>query len=160
MNPTRTQVIKSFLEQRTLPDLAALYNRNMEVQVLVAQDNGERIEDEFQGIRWQGWRGSDGSIWKSFRIPYKANTEPEYEDKPMSFDLAQHADGIGMTGWDWVNRVSRWVAFDFDAILGHSTTHKKKLSEEELEEVQQYVREIDWVTIRKSTSGKGLHLYV
>jgi hypothetical protein len=160
MNPNRTVVIKSFLEQKTLPDLAALYNHNMEVQVLVAQDNGERVEDEYQGIRWQGWRGPDGSIWKSFRIPYKAHSEPEYEDKPMSFDLAQHADGIGMTGWDWANRISRWVAFDFDAILGHSTGHKKKLSEEELEEVQKYVREIDWVTIRKSTSGKGLHLYV
>jgi hypothetical protein len=160
VNPTRTQVIKSFLEQNTLPDLASLYNYNMEVQVLVAQDTGERIEDEFQGVRWQGWRGVDGSVWKSFRIPYKASTEPEYDDKPMAFDLAVHALGIGMTGWDWVNKLSRWVAFDFDAIIGHSEKHAKKLSESELEDIQKYVKDIDWVTIRRSTSGKGIHLYI
>ena len=78
----------------------------------------------------------------------------------MSFDLAQHAEAIGMTGWDWNHQLSRWVAFDFDSITGHSDAHSQKLTQAELDEIQTTVENIEWVTIRKSTGGKGLHLYI
>ena len=61
---------------------------------------------------------------------------------------------------DWYNQVSKWVAFDFDALIGHSDKHTAKLTDEELQNVKEAAMEIPWVTIRKSTSGKGLHLYV
>jgi len=155
----KTQAIKNFLVASTRLDLANLYNHDMEVQVNVAQDGGERVDGEYKGRKWQGW--SDGlSTWKPFRVPMKANTDPEYTDSDIKFDLAVHADAIGMTGWDWKNKVSRWVAFDFDAILGHSEKHTKKLSNEELQRVTDAAMAVDWVTIRKSTAGKGLHLYV
>lgn len=155
----KTESIKTFLKNVARSDLAALYSENMEVQVNVAQDLGERIEGDYKGRKWQGW--SDGlTTWKPFRIPFKANTEPEYTDSDIKFDLAVHADAIGMTGWDWKSRCSRWVAFDFDAILGHSDKHTKKLSNEELQRVTDAASAIEWVTIRKSTAGKGLHLYV
>ena len=157
--PTRTEAIGRFLNHATVPDLASLYNADMECQVNVAQDGGERIEGDFKGRRWHGW--SDGlTTWKSFRIPYKASSDPEYTDVEIRFDLAEHAEGIGMTGWDWKNRVSRWVAFDFDALIGHSDRHKSKLTYEELKAVERAASEIEWVTIRKSTSGQGLHIYV
>lgn len=157
--PLKTEAIKKFLQSKTHPDLAELYNLNMEVQVNVAQDGGERIESTFQGRQWHGW--TDGiQTWKSFRIPYKANSEPEYTDKPLTYDLSVHAEGIGMTGWDWVNRVSRWVAFDFDAIVGHSDKHGKRLSDVDLRTIQQKLSEIPWITLRYSTSGSGLHVYV
>lgn len=131
----------------------------MEVQVNVAQDGGERIDQDFKGRQWHGW--TDGTqVWKSFRIPYKAKSEPEYTDKEMKFDLSSHVEGIGCTGWDWVKRVSRWVAFDFDAISGHSEKHIKRLTDIELNEVREKVSDIPWVTVRRSTGGKGLHLYV
>jgi hypothetical protein len=156
--PTRTEAIKRFLESKK-SDFTNLYSLSMECQVNVAQDGGERIEGDFKGRRWHGW--TDGlTKWKSFRIPYKANTEPEYEDKEIRFDLADHAEGIGMTGWDWQNQCSKWVAFDFDALIGHSGKHSKKLTDEELEQVRKSAFDIPWVTIRKSSSGKGLHLYV
>lgn len=159
MNPTKTEAIKRFLEARTHPDLAALYNHDMECQVNVAQDGGNRIEGDFKGRQWHGW--SDGiQTWKSFRIPLFANSDPEYTDSPIQFELDQHAEGIGMTGWDWKSRTSRWVAFDFDAITGHSEKHSRKLSDSELRDVENQLRSIPWCTIRKSTSGKGLHLYV
>ena len=155
----RTEAIKKFLAARTQSDLAALYSFDMEVQVNVAQDGGERIDGEFKGRKWHGW--TDGlTTWKSFRIPYKANSNPEYTDKEIRFDLDAHAEGIGMTGWDWKNKVSRWVAYDFDAIVGHSTKHLAKLTEEELDSVRKAACDIPWVSIRRSTSGKGLHLYV
>jgi len=128
----------------------------MEVQVNVAQDCGERVEGEYKGKLWHGWTDHI-QTWKSFRIPYKAYTIPEYKDKEMKFDLYEHAEGIGMTGWDWKNKLSRWVAFDFDAITDHSS---KGLTNKELSDIQSKASEIPWVTLRHSTSGKGLHLYV
>jgi len=160
MNPMRTEAIKRFLMLKTHADLASLYNHDMEVQVNVARDGGKRIEQgEFKGREWNAF--TDGNtIWKPFRIPLQANSDPIYNDSPMTFPLELHAEGIGMTGWDWKNRVSRWVAFDFDAIMGHSDKHSKKLDDRELAEVQQAVANVPFVTLRKSTSGKGLHLYV
>lgn len=158
--PTKTEAISKFLNLSTLPDLALLYNYNMEVQVNVAQDDGERIEGEFHGKKWRGWKDNIGNVWKPIRIPFKANSIPEYNDTEMTYDLPKHVEGIGMTGWDWVNKVSRWVAFDFDAITGHSDKHTKKLTDAELKEVQDSLSSLPWTTIRYSTSGSGLHIYV
>ncbi len=159
MQPTKTQAISAFLKLYAPPDLASLYNQNMEVQVVVAKGNGERTEGDYKGRMWHGY--TDGTqVWKPIRIPMNANTEPVFNDGPMSYDLLAHAEGIGMTGWDWHARVSRWVAFDFDAITGHSDKHAKKLTSEELISVQAAVAAMPFVTVRKSTGGKGLHLYV
>lgn len=159
MKPSRTEAIKRFLTAKTHKDLASMYHHDMEVQVNVAQDGGERVTKDFKGRQYQAY--TDGlQTWKALRIPYKANSDPEYKDVPMSFDLDAHVEGIGMTGWNWVKRSSQWVAYDFDAIIGHSEKHTAKLTYEELDAVRQAAFEIPWVTIRKSTSGKGLHLYV
>lgn len=159
MNPTKTQAIKLFLESRTHSDLATLYNHDMEVQVNVAQDKGIRVEGDYQGKQWLAW--SDGiALWKSFRIPINASSEPHYTDREIKFSLSEHAEGIGMTGWDWKNRVSKWVAYDFDAITGHSERHTKKMSESELQDVRDVIKQLPWTTIRLSTSGTGIHLYV
>jgi len=153
--PSKTVAIKTFLSNVTHKDLADLYNYSMEVQINVAQDGGERITGEYQGRKWLGW--SDGlTTWKPFRVPFKANTDPYYDDSMMKYDLAEHAEAIGMTGWDWENRCSKWVAFDFDAIIGHESG----LSNQELQDVKDAAFKIPWITIRKSTSGTGLHLYV
>jgi hypothetical protein len=151
-----TSSIKKFLEHYAPPDLAALYGPHMEIQVNAAQDDGERITGEYNGRPWHGWTDGLGTTWKSFRIPYKANTEPEWTERPMRWDLEAHAESIGMTGWDWVNKRSVWVAFDFDALIDH----KVGLSNDELKAVETAAFGIPWVTIRRSTSGKGLHFYV
>lgn len=159
-NPTKTEAIARFLSNSTHSDLAALYHFGMEVQVNAAQDGGERISTEgFQGRTWHSY--SDGiQKWYSFRIPRKAYSEPEYTDSEIKYDLAQHAEGIGLTGWNWEQKISKWVGFDFDAISGHSAQHSTKLSDPELEAVKKMACDLPWVTVRRSTSGNGLHLYV
>jgi len=155
---TRTEAIKRFLEMRARPDLASLYHAGMECQVNVAADGGERIEGTFQNINWVGY--SDGiTTWKSFRIPHNAKSSPSYDNPDLTFSV-DHFDAIGMTGWDWKELKSRWVAFDFDAIMGHSSKHQKKLDTRELSELRERVTQVPWVTLRRSTSGRGLHLYV
>lgn len=157
--PSRTVAIKTFLELSTEKDLASLYNYNMEVQVNVHQEDGTLQSGEYKGVAYRSYTNGTNT-WKSFRIPRNANTVPEYEDVPMSYPLDKYADGIGMTGWDWVNKKSVWVAFDFDAIIGHSTNHSKKLTDDQLRKLKEKISVVEWITIRHSTSGNGLHVYV
>jgi hypothetical protein len=152
---TRREAISKYLNAVTHKDIAELYTPEMEVQVNVAKDHGEPITGEFRGKTFKGY--TDGlTQWKSFRIPYNANSDPQYEDTPMSFDLEEHAEAIGLTGWNWDQRRSIYVAFDFDSLIGHTSG----LTDNELQKVKNIASELDYVQIRKSTSGKGLHLYV
>ncbi len=157
--PTKTEAIKNFLTDYTHQDLAELYHFGMEVQINVAQDNGERIQGEFKGRMWHGY--SDGNEqWKAIRIPWGAATKPHFEDSKMVYNLAAHAEAIGMTGWNWERKISQWVAFDFDGIAGHAEGHATKLTDQELLEVQEAACKLPWITVRKSSGGQGLHLYV
>lgn len=161
----RTEVIKRFLKKNTVPDLAELYSYSMECQVNVSQESidktvtGERVQGDHQGRQWQGWTNGI-EIWKPFRIPVNAKTDPHYEDSPIGWNFEKYVEGIGMTGWDWVNKQSVFVAYDFDAIIGHSDKHHRKCSEDQLSEIKDKLNHIPWVTIRYSTSGKGLHIYI
>lgn len=155
----RSEAIKKLLIAKTHADLAELYSKNMEVQFNVAQDGGDRMEEDFKGRTFHSY--TDGiNKWSHFRIPRNAKTVPEDNDCQVHGDLYQHAEGVGLTGWDWCNRVSRWVAYDFDAMTGHSDKHEKKMTDQELQQLREVVSAIPWVTIRLSTSGKGIHLYV
>lgn len=155
----KSETIKKLLELKTHADLASLYHAGMEVQVNVAQDGGDRVDGEYKGKGWHAW--TDGfTTWKPFRIPLNAGSEPVDCDGEIKFDLFKHAEGIGMTGWNWKEKKSIWVAFDFDSISGHSDKHQKKLEAAELEALQQAVKTVPWVTLRASTGGSGLHLYV
>lgn len=160
MNPMKTEAVKAFLTASTHPDLAAMYSADMEVQINVAKEDGERVElGDFKGRGYNAY--TNGRLtWKPIRIPLNAKTEPSYTDTPLNFPLGVYAEAIGMTGWDWANRCSRWVAFDFDAIVGHSDKHSKKLDDKQLAEIQEVLSSVPFVTLRRSTSGRGLHLYI
>ncbi|MCP4243210.1 MAG: hypothetical protein GY772_21860, partial [bacterium] len=156
---TKSQAIKKFLTNCARPELAELYHLGMECQVNVRQGCGEVITGDYLGKRWRGF--TDGLVtWKPIRIPFKAFDNPEWTDTPMSFPLDVHVDGIGMTGWNWQDRESIWFAYDFDGMVGHSEKHLAKLTDEEMEEVKRKACELDYVEVRKSSSGTGLHLYV
>lgn len=159
MQPTRTEAIQRFLKAFAQPDLADLYSYNMEAQCNVAKGDGIRVDSTFKGKTSVAW--TDGiETWKPFRIPYNAGGIATYDDRPMQFNLEKHVEGIGMTGWDWVNRISKWVAFDFDSLMGHSDRHERNCTDEELIKITQLVSGVPWVEVRRSAGGNGLHLYV
>lgn len=160
MGVTRSEAVKRFLMASTRTDLANLYHKGMEMQVNVAQDGGQRKDStNSTGVRTVVW--TDGvQSWSALRVPKNAMSEPEDNDFELRFELDKHAEGIGMTGWNWQERKSYWMGFDFDTITGHSEKHLAKLSEAQLEAVKEAAIKIPWVTVRKSTGGKGLHLYV
>lgn len=133
-------------------DLVARYSRAMEVQVNVHPGDGTLSEDARNVF-------TNGTLsWYNFRVPRKAMSEPEHNDWKIKWPLELYADGVGMTGWDWEQRVSRWVAYDFDNITEHAKG--VGIEDNDLIEVAEKAKQIPWVQVRKSTGGGGLHLYV
>lgn len=146
-----TDEVKRFLQNNTHADLAALYDFNMELQVQVTQDGEPTGGKTKSGHSWKGW--TDGKeTWKHIRIPWNSG---DYQDRRLNFSTSRFR-AVGMSGWDWKNKRSAWVGYDFDSVVGHH----QGLTEHELDEIKHTVSDIDWVTVRTSTSGKGLHLYV
>ena len=152
----KIQAIKKFLKDNAQHGFDLLYDDTMEVQVMVAADGGEKVQGEYKGVTWHGYSDTI-TTWKNIRIPWG---DGNYIDSEMTWDLAAHAKEIGLSGWDWTYKVSRWVVFDFDAIVGHSSRHTKKMSEQELVDLTKKASGIPWVEVRRSTSGRGLHMYV
>lgn len=151
---TRVEAIRNFLEDHTRPDMAELYHAGMECQVNVSQSGGRRITSKnTRAIIW-----TDGvNRWYNFRIPKSAWSDPEDNgNKLQSFPLENYTEGIGLTGWNFIDRKSIYVAYDFDSITGHKTG----LTAEELAEIRERAQAIPWVTVRQSTGGHGFHLYV
>ncbi len=87
-----------------------------------------------------------------------ATGDVRFEDKPLPWPPIIYAAGIGCTGRDWRNKVSKWVGFDFDSITGHAKG--VGVDDEELHRVREAVQGLPWVEVRRSTGGQGLHLYV
>lgn len=138
-----------------IADFADQFVPGLELQINAAADGGELVERRTVGGRPYR-RYTDGlTEWGMKRVPLHAGTEPEDNDTPLTWSLEDHAEAIGLTGWDWRNRRSLWVGYDFDSIVGHNAG----LTEEQLATVRNAATAIPWITVRKSTSGRGLHLY-
>lgn len=157
--PKVTHALFNFLTARKAhhngPDLLERYLRyapHMETQVNVAAGNGWSVD----GKRTTYTDGIDE--WFNIRVPKNANSEPTFNDFELPYPFDIHADAIGCTGWDWVNRRSRWVGFDFDSITGHAAG--VGVSDAQLEKVREAACNIPWVEVRRSTGGNGIHLYV
>jgi energy-coupling factor transporter ATP-binding protein EcfA2 len=147
----RTQALKEFLD--TQPLKVDLYTPEMEVQVNVIPGPGR--DNQGKSIIWN----DDEYIWSAFRIPHKGSgseARPSYTGINQEWPITKYAEAIGLTGWDWFNRKSRWVGFDFDSIV----SHKQGLTDDELEEIREQVKQIPWITLRRSTGGSGYHIYV
>lgn len=152
--PRLSEGIYNFLQARKTPNNADLIERweiGMETQINVAADNGEPVDGKRSTY-------TDGEYeWFNIRVPKNAAGEPEFRDYELRCPLDLHTEGIGMTGWHWATRRSKWVAFDFDSL----TAHAKGIgvSDDELERVKQAAMAWPGAEIRKSTGGAGIHIY-
>lgn len=156
LQPKITDAVAAFLNEHAPAHLAELYTPEMEVQVIVHAGDGSAVNNEFRGKNARAY--TNGLIeWGPIRIPKHANSEPEFNtDARLRWPLSDYAAGIGMTGYNWVQRKSVFVAFDFDSVVGH----KEGLTSDQLEEVRELSCQIPWVSLLRSTSGNGYHVYV
>lgn len=97
-----------------------------------------------------------GETWGPMRWPYNAKTDPTYNDPPITYIIEKRLKGIGTTWWNWKEKKSIRVGFDFDSLVGHA--QGVGISEESLERISAI--DIPWVEIVKSTRGLGRHLYI
>lgn len=149
-----TQALNAFLKSQK--NAIQIYRPELETQVNIRRDLGVRqVYTSDSGKKWIGF-SDDKFTWKPFRIPWKARDKPEYIDYDMKWPLDKYAEGIGCTGWDFINKRSLWVGFDFDSI----TTHTKGLPDTDIQKIIKQVQDIPWVTVYSSKSGKGIHLYI
>ena len=124
--PSVLESLQNFLTARRVshsaPELLDTWSPDMETQVNVSAGNhGEPVAG-----RRHTW--TDGlHEWWNIRIPKNANSDPEFNDYNLDWPLDLHANAIGCTGWDWRNRCSRWVGFDFDSITGGRYGRRRRL---------------------------------
>lgn len=150
-----TDAISKLLHMKTHDNLAEMYHEGMECQINV-KNMGQKKSEE--GAYFED---DAGNKWYNIRIPKHADTKPEFDlDRQVAFDLERYTLGIGLTGWNWKDLKSVFCIYDFDTIIGHSDAHTAKISDEEMERVREAASNIPWVTTRKSTGGKGLHLHI
>lgn len=120
--------------QGVAPDLLARWTRGMETQVNVAAGDGQRVEGR-HNVYVDGTRE-----WWNVYVPKNAKDEPHFHGYTLDWPLEEHAVAIGCTAWDWENRVSHWVGFEFDSIVGHAAG--VGVDDDQLEEVRRKAAEI------------------
>lgn len=141
-----TKSLKLFLDARKTDanaDLIERWSPDMETQGNMLPADGELVA----GKRSIWSNGTD--TWFNFRIG------ATFEDYNIPFPLDTYCEAIGCTGWNQRDKVSCWVGFDFDSIVGHESG----ISDADLEKVKAAASSLPYVEVRRSTSGSGLHLY-
>ncbi len=145
--------IQNFLDAR-IPDspfLLDIYSTDLETQVMCSTD-GEPGEKS-------GTYEADGEVWGNKRWPYQAGSNPNYNDPDLTFNTDTRVERVGTTWWDFKAKRSVAVGIDIDSVEGHAagtTAHDS----EGIDSLIDRISKLDYVTIVRSTGGKGIHVYV
>lgn len=100
---------------------------------------------------------ADGEVFGPMRWPYNSDTEPNYSDPPIQFNIATRLKAIGTSWWDWKNKRSIGVGFDFDSLIDHPAD-TVGIDQSEIDKLDKL--DIPWIEIIRSTRGNGRHIYI
>lgn len=156
-NPSVTSAFKTYYDNvlSTQHNNAALIGRwgadpsRFETQIM-CHKHGTPIPDsqKFE---------ADGEVFGPMRWPYNSDTEPNYSDPPIQFNIATRLKAIGTSWWDWKNKRSIGIGFDFDSLIDH-TAANVGIDQSEIERLDKL--DIPWIEIIRSTRGNGRHIYI
>lgn len=132
--------LREFLKKSEAPhDLLALFAPGMEYQLNLSP------------------LGEEGGPKANVRNPKELDDGTiKFFDFRLTYDLPKYIQAFGLNGIDRRAGVARWVGFDFDG-PSHADN---ACTIEEIAEIEEKAKSIPWVTVRHSTRGDGLHLYV
>lgn len=153
---TRTTIregIQKFIANRLAdsPWLAQRWHPNLETQIMV-HPGPVQVEP---GVY------SDGAeTWANTRWPNKAGTAPEYKDRAISYSPASRVASVGSTWWDWVAKESVAVGFDIDVVDSGHADSTNQVDDFKLGQIVAKLSTLDYVTLVRSTGGKGVHGYI
>jgi energy-coupling factor transporter ATP-binding protein EcfA2 len=132
------------------PWLAPRWYPDLETQVMVFPG-----PSEVAGVY------SDGAeSWANTRWPNKAGTAPEYRDRKITYSPAKRVARVGSTWWDWVAKESVAIGFDIDVVDSGHADSTNQVDEFKLGQIVAQLSNLDYVTLVRSTGGKGVHGYV
>ena len=147
------KAIDTFLKARIAesPFLVPMWEPSWETQILVKRGPEGDSSKVYT---------ANGETWADHRWPYKAGTDPQYTDKAITYDPGKRIARIGTTGWDWEKRESAAVGFDIDAVDSGHAAGTNQLDEFELGKVVAKLSALPYVSLVRSTGGKGVHGWV
>jgi len=153
---TRTrEAIGNFLSNRQAdsPFLLHRYNTDLETQIMTST-SGDKDEETGKYTD-----SETGETWGNLRWPYQAGTDPNYTDPSITFSPAARVERVGTTWWDYVNKRSVAVGIDIDSSEGHAETTVTN-NDDDISQIIRKLEALDYVTVVRSTGGKGIHVYV
>lgn len=144
--------IEKFLMARVAdsPWLIPRWSPDLETQVMV-----------FPGpVEVEGVYSDGAESWANTRWPNKAGTAPEYKDRKITYSPTKRVARVGSTFWNWVKRESVAVGFDIDVVDSGHADSTNQVDEFRLGQIVAQLSSLDYVTLIRSTGGKGVHGYV
>jgi len=92
--------------------------------------------------------------------PYNIRLDSrEVADKSIGYPLVIGCQNFGMTGWDWLNRRTKWVLVaDFDVADDGKKT-PRTVTVEEMDRIIALLSRIPWLTLKRSKGGRGVHAF-
>lgn len=156
-NPPITQAYKAYYDNilskdHNNPDLIGRWGADpsrFETQIL-CHKSGTKVADS-------ALYEEDGEVFGPQRWPYNAMDEPTFSDPPIRYLIGKRMKAIGSTWWDWKNRQSYALGFDFDSLLDH-VGYDKGIPQHEIEKLDNIT--VPWLEINRSTRGNGRHIYI
>ena len=98
----------------------------------------------------------NGEVFGPHRWPYDAGGEANFNNPRIQYIIRNRLKAIGTTWWDWKNKRSIGLGYDFDSIMGHADG--VGVSDEELAKLDHI--ETEWLEVIRSTGGHGRHIYI
>jgi hypothetical protein len=95
-----------------------------------------------------------GEVFGPHRWPYDAGGNANFSDPPIQYIVANRMKAIGTTWWNWKDKVSVGLGFDFDSLVDHADG----VSPEQIAALD--TLDVPWLEVVRSTRGLGRHIYV
>ena len=140
---------------KDLVDRVLKESPDIELQCNIREDIGKAKTRKGRDGRTFKYRVDGHVEFWSTRCPKNAGTEPDWDHEPNCPFPMTYFQEIGTTGFALSG--NQLYAYDLDSVWGHG---EQGLSDERLEQIRAVLEQIDYVELRRSTSGKGFHIWI